>query len=124
MKKTEWNEFIKTSNQVNFLRWVVETYGYSLEAAYVERNWEPRIYINKDYEKRFLPRLYLDYERDENLKPINFYWKIETVSYGSLSVEEYQELMENMKNWLDCCKFLNQFNYDMLPKVPEQFDEE
>jgi hypothetical protein len=126
MKRTEWNEFIKNSGQVNFLRWVVETYGYSLEAAYVDWKWEPRVYLTKaDYEDRYLPRLYLEVDYDWNeMKVKSYEWTIETVSYWSKTTEEYAKLMEKMKNWLDCCRFLNQFNYDMLPKIPKEFDEE
>ena len=125
MKKTEREQLIRTSGQVNFLRWVVETYGYELDAAFIDEHWEPRIYLKKaDYEDRYLPELNLEVDLDwKEMKVKSYEWTIETVSYGNKTTDEYKLLMEKMKNWLDCCKFLNQFNYDMLPKRPKEFED-
>ena len=125
MKRTDRNEFIKTSGQVEFMRWMVEMYGYSLEAAYVDERWEPRVFINKkDHNDRYLPRLQLDVEYNwKEMKVNSFEWTIETVSYGTKTTEEYKKLMDKMKDWFNCCKFLNEFNYSLLPVRPTEFED-
>lgn len=125
MKKTEFENAIRTNLAVEFMRWMVERYGYKLEAAFVDEKWEPKVYLSrKDYEDRYLPELNLNVDLDWKEMKVNSYeWTIETVSYGNKTTEEYGKLMEKMKDWLDCCKFLNEFNYSLLPVRPTKFED-
>lgn len=130
------NERLKKNSEnllVQHIKGICKTYGYECDYAYVTSRGEPRlaIYPSDRSFRSFSPDLYLrtDVDRDavrNNIKPAmkSCVWKISTVSYGSLTPEEYKKMLDKMHDALSLANFLNQLDYSKLEQLPESFDAE
>lgn len=106
---------------------ICEDAGYEVDRAYIDQYGEPRIGIfPKDRSfQSFYPSIYPQVEYDwKNHKAIFHGWKIQTTSYWSLSMDEYERMMDVQYGAMRMVKKLEGLNLDKLAHLPPKFDDD
>lgn len=94
-----------------------DKYGYSLYTM-VNRVWSkynmPVIQINKKNDNRYAPEISYT---SKTFGGNDYRFEIQTTSYGSLDMDEYQKFMKAINNACELVKELSQISVDEWPAV-------
>lgn len=111
-------EFVKRAyNNATYkqMKSICDRYGYELGLAYWANYNEARITIRPAGDE-YLPQVYPPTVRVGKEEP----WKVQTTSYGSLSIDEFDKFVEDNKRAYDMIKELSKIDLTTLEHEPEE----
>ena len=106
---------------------ICEEAGYGVDRAYITSYGEPRIgiYAKDTSFQSFYPSIYIDVKYDwKNNCVDSFTWKIQTTSYGSLPLKEYEKMMDIQIGAMRMVRKLESLALSKLEHLPDKFDDD
>ena len=113
------SEFVENVHNTNTayiaMNDIANKYGYRISSAYIQ-NKKVNINIYKNNTNRFSPEVCFNPVSFVNPKPE---FRIQTVSYGSLNMEEYSKFIEWVNNVYKMVKELEKVDTSKLPNLDD-----
>lgn len=106
---------------------ICEEAGYGVDRAYITSYGEPRIgiYAKDTSFQSFYPSIYVDVKYDwKNNCVDSITWKIQTTSYGSLPLKEYERMMDIQIGAMRMVRKLERLAISKLERLPDKFDDD
>lgn len=100
----------------NVISAIAELYGYvALKMTVRVKDGEKIPKVHFRAKRKFTPEIYVDFPNSErgDLTPVI---EIETTSYGSLPMNEYEDFLKDTRDAYDFAKYLLSVDYDGLPR--------
>lgn len=106
---------------------ICEEAGYGVDRAYITSYGEPKIgiYPKDSSFQSYYPSIYPDMEYDWKNHKANFLgWRIQTTSYGSLPLKEYEKMMDIQIGAMRMVRKLEGLAISKLERLPDKFDDD